>query len=142
MTVVIQKPIITEKSMRLAKVGLYTFVVSKEADKISVARAVALKFNVRVLSVKILNTKPERKRHRRSGKYYQSLTFKKALVQLAKGQTIALFETPKEEVQVTTAEQEPQVKEKRNILKNIKVKIEKGIAEARPTTQRKVITGK
>lgn len=141
--IVFQKPFITEKSMRLASVGLYTFVVAKGANKLSVARAVADKFKVKVLSVKIINTKPEEKRHRRSGKYFSTSTFKKALVQVAKGQSIALFEVPKEEdVTVTTAQSEPQVKEKRNILRNTKVKIEKGDIGVTPLTQRKVITGK
>lgn len=140
--IVIQRPIITEKSMKLAKISAYTFMVDKNATKQAVLRAVENKFKVNVLGVKIINKRGEVKMQRRVRKYYQSPAFKKAIVQLKKGQSIALFETPKEEqVEVVTAgEQAPvTIKERKNILRNTKVKIEKGAVGASPTTQRKVI---
>lgn len=142
--IILQKPIITEKSMRLAGVGLYTFVVSKNANKVTIAKAVTEKFKVKVLAVKIVNIKGEKKSQRKTRKYYQTPSFKKALVQVSKGQTIPVFESPKEEedVHVTTAESESIIKEKKNILRNTKVKIEKAAVGATPITQRKVITGK
>lgn len=142
MFIILQRPIITEKSMKLAENSLYTFAVARNANKKAVAKVVAERFKVRVLGVKIINTKSEKKMQRRARKYYQTPTFKKALVQLAKGQKIALFEVPKEEAEVTRVEEEPTVKERKNLLRDTKVKIEKGMTDTKQTTQRKVITGK
>ena len=139
---VIQKPIITEKSMMLAKISSYTFMVDENATKQAISRAVENKFKVNVLGVRIINKKGAVKMQRRVRKYYQAPSFKKAIVQLKKGQTIALFETPKEEevAVITAGEQEPvTIKERKNILRNTKVRIEKGTIGASPTTQRKVI---
>lgn len=142
--IVLKRPIITEKSMKLADKHLYTFEVDKNATKAAIAKEVADKFNAKVLSVKTINIKGETKSQKRVRKFYQSQGFKKAIVQLPKNQKIALFETPKEEaVTVTTAEEAPiKLKEKKDILGRTKVKVEKSAVGAAPTTQRKVITGK
>lgn len=142
---VLLRPIITEKSMKLAQNGLYTFEVVKNATKPQVAKAVADKFNVKVLRTRVINVKSKLKAQKRARKVYKMSGFKKALVQLGKGEKIALFETPKEdkEVTVTTAEGEPiKLKEKKDILGRTKVRIEKTAVGAAQTTQRKVITGK
>ena len=140
---IIKRPIITEKSMKLAEKGFYTFEVDKDANKIVIAKQVADKFNVKVLKVRTINVKGETKSQRRIRKFYKTVGFKKAMVQLGKGQKIAMFETPKEEVTVTTAEGEPiKMKEKKDFLGRTKVKVEKSATGAAPTTQRKVITGK
>lgn len=141
--IVLKRPIITEKSMKLAQNGLYTFEVLKEATKLLIAKIVAEKFNVKVLSVKVINVKGRVKSQKKVRKLFQGKGIKKALVQVGKGQKIAIFETPKEEVKVTTAEGEPiKIKEKKDILGRTKVKVEKSAVGAAPTTQRKVITGK
>lgn len=141
--IVIKRPIITEKSMKLAQANFYTFEVDKNANKAQVAKAVSERFSVKVLSIKTVNTKGETKSQRRVRKSYQTTPFKKAIVQVSKNQKISIFETPKEEVTVTTAEGEPiKLKEKKDILGRIKVKVEKSAVGAAPTTQRKVITGK
>lgn len=142
--IIIKRPIITEKSMKLASQSFYTFEVDKNATKPLIAKRVAEKFNVKVLKVKITNTKGETKSQKRVRRNYQSTGFKKAIVQISKDQKIAIFETPKEEVVVTTAEGEPiKLKERKDILGRTKVKVEKTppIGGA-STTQRKVITGK
>lgn len=141
--IILKRPIITEKSMKLAQSGLYTFEVDKNATKPVIAKAVAEKFNVKVLKVKVVNVKGRVKSQKRVRKSYRMAGFKKAMVQVGKGQTIAVFETPKEEVTVTTAEGGPiKLKEKKDILGRTKVKVEKSAVGAAPTTQRKVITGK
>lgn len=141
--IILQKPIVTEKSMKLAGISFYTFQVDKNANKLQVAREVAAKFNVKILKVKIINVKGKIKSQKRVRKFYQTTGFKKAIVQIAKDQKIAIFEAPKEEATVTTAEGEPQViKERKDILRRTKVKVERGATGAAPTTQRKVITGK
>lgn len=149
MQVILRKPLVTEKAMRLAQANEYTFLVDSSATKEAVAKAVADKFNVTVLRVKTINVKGERKVQRRVRKFYQIASFKKAIVQLKKGQSLAVFETPKdgstsspkEEAVVTTAESEPQIVKERkgNILSRTKVRVEKGKVGGALTTQRKVI---
>lgn len=142
--IVIRRPIISEKSMKLADGHFYTFEVDKNATKDQVAKIVAEKFNVKILSVKTINSKGETKMQRRARRSYKTKSFKKAIVQIAKNQKIAIFETPKEEAVVTTGEGEPQIlKERKDILRRTKVKVEKNTSVgSAPTTQRKVITGK
>jgi|SRR3989344_246914 len=152
MNIILRKPIITEKSMKFTADGLYTFMVGKGVTKPQIAKAVGDEFKVDVVSVKTINVKGVTKWQRRVRKSYTSGGFKKAMIQLKKGQKIAMFEAasadgsgePKQgDVVVTTAEGEPIVmKEKKDILGRTKIKIEKGAHGAAPTTQRKVITGK
>lgn len=142
--IVIKRPIVTEKSMKLAEKHLYTFEVDKNATKLQIGKVVADKFNVKVLSIKTINVKGQTKQQKRVRKSYKTSGFKKALVQVKKGDKIAIFETPKEEEAiVTTAEGEPiRLKEKKDLLGRTKVRVEKTAVGATPTTQRKVITGK
>jgi len=142
--IVLKRPIITEKSMKQAAKHQYSFEVDKHATKANITRAVADRFNVKVISVKTINIKGETKSQKRVRKSYQSEGFKKVIVEIPKNQKIALFETPKEEeVRVTTTDAEPiKLKEKKDILGRTKVKVEKSAVGAAPTTQRKVITGK
>lgn len=146
MFVVLKRPLVTEKSMSLASRGLYTFEVDKNARKDQIAKEVAKRFNVKVIGVKTITIKGELKTQRKVKRTYRSGEMKKAVVQVGKGQKIAIFETPKEveeEVTVTRGEGEPVIlKEKRDLLGKIKVKVEKSAVGAAPTTQRKVITGK
>lgn len=129
--------------MKLAEENFYTFIVDKNATKDMVAKFVANKFNVNVLSVRTVNIKPKTKTQRSVRKTYLTGGFKKAVVEVKKGDKIALFETPKEEVVVTTGEGEPIVtKDKKDIFRRTKVRVEKGNVGGSPTTQRKVITGK
>lgn len=137
------RPIVTEKSMKLTQNGVYTFAVDGNATKPLIAKAVAGKFDVTVLKVNVITVKGKTKQQRKVRKSYKTGGFKKALVQLKKGDKIALFEAPKEEAVVTTAEGEPiKMKEKKDILGRTKVKVEKTAVGAAQTTQRKVITGK
>lgn len=129
--------------MKLAQVGLYTFEVDKKATKPQIAKQVSEKFSVQVLKVRVINIKDKMKSQKKVRKVYAGGGFKKAMVQLKKGDRIAIFETPKEEVTVTTAESEPiKLREKKDFLGRTKVKVETSAVGAAPTTQRKVITGK
>ena len=142
--IILKRPVITEKSMKLAETGLYVFEVSKDATKPQIGKLVAEKFGVKVLKVKTINVKGEIKSQRRVRKNYKTGGFKKALVQVQKGEKIAIFETPKEEAPISVGtEGEPiKLKEKKDLLGRTKVKVEKTAVGAAPTTQRKVITGK
>lgn len=138
--IILQKPIITEKSMKLAGNGLYTFLVSKAANKLQIAKTVKELFKVDVINVKTINVKGVVKMQRRVRKSFKTSAFKKALVQVKKGQIIPIFEAPKEEAVVTTAEGETQVlKEKKDILRRTKVRVEKSKTVI---TQKDIMTGK
>lgn len=142
--IVIRRPIISEKSMKLAGNHFYSFEVDKNATKDVIAKIVAEKFSVKVISVRTINVKGERKSQKRIRKFYKTHGFKKAIVQIGKTQKIAIFETPKEEAPPAGGAEGEKVmlREKKDIFKGTKVKVEKSAVGAAPTTQRKVITGK
>lgn len=128
MTAVILKPLVTEKSMSLVKSGMFTFLVDKNATKSQIGKAVSGRFAVDVLSVSTVNMKSKTKLQKSRKGYFQKPSFKKAIVQLKKGQKIALFESAeKEEVEVRTAEGEVVGKttEKKSLLGRTKIKISK-----------------
>lgn len=141
----LRRPIVTEKSMKLAALNIYTFEVDKDDNKKQIAKLISEKFKVDVVSVKTLNVKGKVKSQKAVRKSFQRPSFKKAIIHLKKGQKLAIFETLSREPEaiVTTAESEPvTLKEKKDILGRTKVRIEKGAVGSAPTTQRKVITGK
>ena len=62
---VLIRPMITEKTTTLReKQNKYVFVVDKDADKITIARAVKEMFNVTPVSVNVINCKGKKKRVR------------------------------------------------------------------------------
>lgn len=141
MDIVIEKAHITEKSMKLIKNDEYVFIVGKNSTKIEIAKAVAEKFDVKVMGVKTINVRSKTKAQKRGKGTYQTASFKKAIVKLSKGQKIGIFEATKQEVVVTSPEMEP-IKEKKSLLRGTKVKVERVDAVSPQSTQRKVITGK
>ncbi len=88
---VMLKPILSEKSSKLREAtGQYTFVIRMDASKEDVAKAVNKMFDVKVESVRTLIT---RQRARRRGQHMTpTRKVKKAIVTLAKGSKIPLFE--------------------------------------------------
>jgi large subunit ribosomal protein L23 len=90
---VILKPVVSEKSYALLDSNVYTFVVHPSANKVEIRKAVESVFGVRVNKVNTLNRKGKRKRNRRTGAYGQRGDTKRALVTLAAGDKIDLFES-------------------------------------------------
>lgn len=92
----VRRPIITEKNTLLMESGQYTFEVAATATKPQVKAAVEQIFGVNVVSVNTLNVraKPKMKR-RRGGRPIPGSTtaYKKAMVRLAEGQRIEVFES-------------------------------------------------
>lgn len=84
---IIIAPVITEKTANMEAEGKYVFKVANKANKTEVKQAIEKKFNVKVEKVNIVNSHPKR---RRVGKY-EGMTnrYKKAIVSLAKGDTIS-----------------------------------------------------
>ncbi len=93
---VIRRPRITEKNTWLMEKGQYTFEVHPDANKIQIKAAVQATFSVSVTSVNTMNVKPKpRSRMIRRGAGRISghgKGWKKAIVTLAPGQHIDLFE--------------------------------------------------
>lgn len=94
---VIRRPLITEKNTVLMEIGQYSFEVASEANKFQIRTAVEKTFNVRVTAVNTLNVKAKPKSRtasRRGGRIEgHSPTWKKAIVTLAPGDRIDLFES-------------------------------------------------
>ncbi len=83
-------PVLTEKSNLLREEGRYTFRVDARADKQQIMEAVRRMFQVNPVSCNIINvsSKPKRQRNRAG----RTATWKKAIVKLAAGEKIAVFE--------------------------------------------------
>lgn len=90
-TLVLLRPIITEKSMSRTNDGKYTFEVRKSASKQEIAEAVAETFKVDVLEVNVITVRGKTRRlGRRTGRTPDR---KKAVVTVAKGQRIERYFT-------------------------------------------------
>ena len=90
---VIIRPVVSEKSYGLLDDGAYTFIVHPDANKIEIRQAVEAIFNVRVSKVNTLNRNGKRKRNRRSFTFGKRADTKRAVVTLAGGDRIDLFES-------------------------------------------------
>ena len=90
---IIIRPVVSEKSYGLLDAGVYTFVVAPDANKIQIREAVESIFNVRVTKVNTLNRKGKRKRNRRTFTFGKRSDTKRAIVTLAAGDRIELFES-------------------------------------------------
>ncbi|MAI79404.1 MAG: 50S ribosomal protein L23 [Deltaproteobacteria bacterium] len=88
---VIHKPLITEKSsIGRDELNLATFAVDPRANKQEIKRAVEAMFDVKVLRVR---TMQQQGKKRRVGRVLgRRPAWKKAIVQLATGQSIEFFE--------------------------------------------------
>jgi len=83
---VLRAPHISEKSARLQEHNQYVFVISKDASKADVKKAVEDLFNVKVESVNVVSMKGKTRSFRfRSG---ARASKRKAYVRLAEGHTI------------------------------------------------------
>ena len=89
---VIIAPIVSEKSYALLDQGVYTFKVHKSASKPEIHDAVEAIFGVKVVKVNTLNRQGKAKRNRRTGTTGKRPDTKRAIVTLADGERIELFE--------------------------------------------------
>jgi len=88
---IIIRPIVTEKtSDMMGKDNKYTFMVAMDANKTEIRQAIEAIFNVKVVNVNTIRVLGKTKR---MGKYEGKRSdYKKAIVKLAEGNTIPLFE--------------------------------------------------
>lgn len=88
------KPIITEKATRDAEdKNRYGFVVANEANKIEIKDAIESAYGVSVTKVRTMNVRPDRKtKYTKTGVITgKTSAFKKAIVQVAEGETIDFY---------------------------------------------------
>ena len=90
---VIIEPVVSEKSYALLEQNVYTFRVHPDASKPQIHDAIEEIFNVRVVKVNTLNRKGKKMRVRRSNRFGKRPDTKRAIVTLAAGDRIELFET-------------------------------------------------
>ncbi|MGO9900168.1 MAG: 50S ribosomal protein L23 [Solirubrobacteraceae bacterium] len=88
-SLVIIRPVISEKSSSLAEAGKYTFRVHDRAHKTEIRQAIEQLFEVRVVNVRTCTVKSKPKRRgQTSGR---TRHWKKAIVQVGEGDMIPIF---------------------------------------------------
>ncbi|MFH0942828.1 MAG: 50S ribosomal protein L23 [Candidatus Beckwithbacteria bacterium] len=90
----ILKPIITEKSMKLAQAGQFTFAITKDTTKDQVKASLHQLFKVDVVKVRILRLARKTRRSAKSRATRQTQLRIKAIVTLKPGQMIEYFKLP------------------------------------------------
>ena len=90
-TDIIIAPVLTEKSNEMREQRKYVFKVDSRSTKVQIKEAVRKLFNVKVLSCAVVNVdgKMRRRVRYRAGK---TASWKKAIVTLAEGESIKVFE--------------------------------------------------
>lgn len=84
------KPLVTEKATDLMAQNKYVFVVSNDANKIEIAKAIEALYGVKPLKINLSNVKGKKvSRGRIRG---QRKDWRKAVATLPKGQTIKIYE--------------------------------------------------
>jgi large subunit ribosomal protein L23 len=84
-------PVLTEKSLQLAKDGVYTFFVDNGSTKNDIKKAVESIFGVHVTKIKTINYKGGKRKNYR-GLIRRSKAIRKAMVTLKEKEKIDLFE--------------------------------------------------
>jgi len=88
---ILLRPLVTEKSMGLNEAyNQVAFEVHPSANKIQVRQAVEKLFDVTVTAVRVLNMVGKEKRH--GARLGRRKNWKKAIVHLAEGQSLDVFE--------------------------------------------------
>lgn len=85
-------PIITERSLALAKQGKFSFLVALDADKASIKKAIKDAFKVDVIGVDTIIQKGKTKRIGMKRVEKKLAKTKKAVVTLKSGQKIDIFD--------------------------------------------------
>ena len=91
---VLRRPLVTEKSSyQSGRLNKYSFIVADDATRKQVKDAIETLYDVNVERVNIINTSAKRGRRIRSRRLLvRKAGYKKAIVTLAEGQTLQIFE--------------------------------------------------
>ncbi len=86
---IIKRPVVSEKSARLASDRKYTFEVDKNANKIQIKDAIEDIFEVKVAKVNVINGRPKAKRVGQHSGFTAAVS--KAVVTLEEGYKIDIY---------------------------------------------------
>jgi large subunit ribosomal protein L23 len=86
----ILRPVVTERTTDASEAGIYTFIVAKDANKVEIRQAIESLFGVKVAGVRTMNYRGKWRRVGRS--IGRRPAYKKAVVQLAAGERIDVYE--------------------------------------------------
>lgn len=89
----IKRPHISEKTFNLSNANQYVFIISKKANKSEIKKVVRSLYGVQVVGVNIVNVPSKPKKFK--GRPGIKSGYKKAIVTLAKGNTIDLMKESK-----------------------------------------------
>ena len=91
---ILRRPLATEKSSsQSGKMNQYSFIVADVATRTQVKDAIETLYDVKVVRVNIINAPAKRGRRLRSRRLLiRKGAFKKAIITLADGQTLPIFE--------------------------------------------------
>ncbi|HLE89607.1 MAG TPA: 50S ribosomal protein L23 [Anaerolineales bacterium] len=91
---VLRRPLVTEKSSyQSGRLNQYSFIVADGATRTQVKDAIETLYDVSVVRVNIINSPAKRGRRLRSRRLLvRKPGYKKAIVTLAEGQTLQIFE--------------------------------------------------
>jgi large subunit ribosomal protein L23 len=91
---ILRRPLVTEKSnYQSGKLNQYSFEIAENATRTMVKDAVEQLWDVKVVSVNIINAPAKRGRRARSRRLLvRRPGYKKAIITLAAGQTLSMFE--------------------------------------------------
>lgn len=87
---VLLKPLVTEKSAVMGSLNKYAFLVHKDTNKNEISKAVKAVYGVKPIAVNVINSQGRSVRFGRA--MGRRSDFKKAIVTLAKGDTITVHE--------------------------------------------------
>ena len=90
---VIKKPLITEKAMKVAQDNRYTFIVDQKANKGQIKEAVRRFLKVEPVRVWTMKIKGEERWSSGRRRKIKVANFKKAIVELKKGQKLDFYES-------------------------------------------------
>jgi large subunit ribosomal protein L23 len=91
---VLRRPLVTEKSSyQSGKLNQYSFVVANTATRTQVKDAIETLYDVNVVRVNVMNVPAKRGRRLRSRRLLiRKAGYRKAVITLAAGQTLQIFE--------------------------------------------------
>jgi large subunit ribosomal protein L23 len=91
---VLRRPLVTEKSSyQSGRLNQYSFIVADTATRTQVKDAIETLYDVSVVRVNIINSPAKRGRRLRSRRLLvRKAGYKKAIITLAEGQTLQIFE--------------------------------------------------
>lgn len=88
---VVIRPVVSEKTYVLSSAGKYTFRVHPDAHRTQIRQAVETMFDVKVVQVRTMSVKSKPKR--RGVTRGRTRAWKKAIVEVAEGQSIPIFQS-------------------------------------------------